>query len=332
MMSPLSYSKALSYLTLQSNKVQAYEDDFVPEEAWRTICRHWRDSSAEFLFGYSFLVLKPEAIARRLSWRAISFVADRGFVPVAQVCVPISRNVAHHIWRYQWNAATTDRIELTNMVNAQSDSLLVVLRDTKPGAVPASVKLWHLKGSAHAERRTSDHLRTTLGMHNRMLGFVHTPDEPADLVRELSILFDPIALGKLLGVIQPIAASRTDLMAICRRQVTEIESQCAVHSVNPAEVMERLGLNGACNRLPGVTTAISSGRKMGLVDVLDEFQQAGDRAFFWDALTIAAELVEHDRKGVSPKLDARAVNEMLVRWSNEGSEIQAALKNKWEAT
>ena len=28
-----------------------------------------------------------------------------------------------------------------------------------------------------------------LEVNNRMLGYVHTPDEPADIVRELGILF-----------------------------------------------------------------------------------------------------------------------------------------------
>ena len=61
------------------------------------------------------------------------------------------------------------------------------------------MKLWRMKGAALAERRTPEHLRTALRMHNRMLGFVHTPDEPADAVRELAILLDEGALSRLLS-------------------------------------------------------------------------------------------------------------------------------------
>lgn len=330
-MTPSDYGTALACLTLQPDKVRAYEDDFVPEAAWRAVWKHWGPEATDFVYGHSFLLLKPETIARRLSWQAISFVVDRGFVPVAHAGVALSRNAAHHIWRFQWNAATTDRVELTNLVNAQSESLLILLRDSNRGPVPASVKLWRMKGSAHAERRTAEHLRTALGMHNRMLGFVHTPDEPADLVRELAILFDPGALDRLLVASRSVGTTNAEILAQSRYLASEFESRCRVHSVNPAEVVQRVGQTAGGRALSTVVSAMETGRRMGLAEVLASFKGAGSATCEWDALTIAAELIEHDKKGVCAKLDARAVGEMYARWSKEGAHVQGALRSECHA-
>jgi len=319
-----SYASHLDRLTMQPNKVMAYKDDFVPEEAWRVILEVFGSETRSFLYGHTFLLLKPELLARRLSWKALSFLADQGFAPIAQVPVPVSRNAAHHMWRFQWNAATTDRVVLTNMVNAKSDSLLVVLRDGNPGPVPASVKLWKLKGSAHAERRTEQHLRTVVRMHNRMLGFVHTPDEPADLVRELGILMDPVAMGLLLEETRDAAKQSASLcMDKSWRVCTAAEDQTEAHSVHPGEVVERLG--SAMRRSNGaraVLHAFSSGDRLPLSSVLAGLGEVGIGRCSWDALSVAAELIQHDRVGATAMLDAKAVGEVNERWAAAGAGLQ----------
>jgi hypothetical protein len=253
------------------------------------------------------------------------FVVDRGFVPVATASVPISRSAAHHLWRFQWNAATTDRVELTNLVNARSESMLIVLRDMVAGPVPTAIKLWKMKGSAYAHRRTEEHLRTALGMHSRMLGFVHTPDEPADLVRELSILLDPRALTQLLRAAIAATPDRDALhLRTCRSAALDFQARCAPHSVDPSEVMERRAPWSKHPIASEVWSALKNCRRMGLSTILDALSSGSNDALDWDVLTLAAELIEHDKTGVSARLDARAVGEMHRRWSESFDKVQTS--------
>ena len=72
-----------------------------------------------------------------------------------------------------------------------------------------------------------------------------------------------------------------------------------------------------------ISDAMKNGRKLPLSECLNSF---GTDKFHWDALTLAAELIEHDKPGVSPLLDARAVSEMAERWSAQGQQIQLSFK------
>jgi hypothetical protein len=58
--------------------------------------------------------------------------------------------------------------------------------------VSASERLSAMKGGSFGARRPTD-LRTLLGGTTRMFSYLHVPDEPADLVRELGIWFDHTA-------------------------------------------------------------------------------------------------------------------------------------------
>ena len=83
-------------------------------------------------------------------------------------------------------------MRLNTILADMGDALLVVLRDDDPErSVPASVRLQMMKGPSFPERQTSDHLRHVLGSWSRLLKFVHTPDEPADIIREIGIFLPP---------------------------------------------------------------------------------------------------------------------------------------------
>ncbi len=322
----IEYGASLSLLTVQDAKIQAYRNDFVSEEAWEILRQVWKNRIGEFLYGHSFVLIKPEALARRCGQSVLSFLHKKRLVPVAMRQVSVDRNAAHLIWRFQWNAATVDRVRLTNMVNAQSHSILVLVRDSDPGVIPASVKLWGMKGSAHADRRNEQHLRTLLRMHNRMLGFVHTPDEPADLVRDLSILLGGPALGALMrdcaaAPSRPVIDLSTGLCAEVRR----IEAASLKNEIDPVGSMARLE-ETLGERSPGMrmlADAMQSHIKIPLDVVLDA--TGGGQAQLWDVLTVASELIQHDRPGVKPLIDARAVGEVTSRWAEHGAVLKNAL-------
>ncbi len=330
-MRQVGYGKALPLLSVQAKKEQAYAADFDADEGWSALLRSYGEDTPAFVYGHTFLAIKPEAVARRLARTALAFARGCGLVPVAHCLVPFARGEAHAIWRFQWNAATVDRVRLTDRVNAKSASLLVLLRDEAPRAIPSSVKLWSLKGSAHPERRGAEHLRTAMRMHNRMLGFVHAPDEPADLVRELGILFDHDRLHALLAQGRRGAADAPRAGRELTAAVAALEDASEAHSVHPQEVLARLSDGGGPAVAPLLLNALADGTRLGLDQVMGTLEEAGIAPGSWDALTLAAELIAHDRANVAPILDARSVHDVSQTWASQGAAIQAALRARLHA-
>lgn len=300
----LSTSPPWERLTKQSHKAVLYGGEFVADNIWQSLMRGGIGLDA--FYRYTFLLIKPEGLARRLTAMIIDYLNRLGMSVVHSMPAPISRNVGHHIWRFQWNAATYDRVALTTFGNSLAPSLLLLLRDTTSSTIPASVRLWAQKGSAHASRRRPDQLRSEIGMHNRMLGFVHTPDEPADIIRELGILYDDIQQRAIVDRL--ISYGRAES---AQADALRFEKNCLCHSVNPEEVIGRL-----VSSRPYFTKFWEdrSVNTWSLHELSQSFGLRQHESDDWDFLTVAAELIEHDRPGVKAILDAKAVDEVRLLW------------------
>ncbi|AEG94251.1 nucleoside-diphosphate kinase [Ramlibacter tataouinensis] len=322
----LEYASALPMLTVQERKAELYASEFAADECWSALLETHGPRIPDFVYGHTFLVIKPEAIARRLTRVALDFVTRHGYIPVGHTPVAIGRADANAIWRFQWNAATLDRVRLTHRVNAKSNSLLVLLRGPAGATVPACVHLWALKGSAHPERRRAEHLRTAMAMHNRMLGFVHCPDEPADLVRELGILLPLEELRPLLLACIPGCGGDPVPDGALGQKVTELESSSERHSVDPAEVLRRLTHQDEVSIAAELAWAVERGAQLPLDVVRSALCAARIDLDSWDGLTLSAELIKHDRAGASPILDARSVDDVLQTWKSQGAAIRGSLR------
>lgn len=138
---------------------------------------------------HALLLLKPDAVVRRRLGAAFRWLAGQGMEVAAAVPVGVSSHQARAVWCYQWNIATLDRIRITELMMRRSRSLLVLVR-LPADAVPASVRLAHLKGPALAADRLPHHLRSDLAAVNAVINSVHSADEPADVLRESAILVD----------------------------------------------------------------------------------------------------------------------------------------------
>jgi hypothetical protein len=84
---------------------------------------------------------------------------------------------------------------------AIGDSIYMLLRDeTRRACAPATVHLNYLKGTAIPGRRRPYHLRTLAGPPIATgFSYLHISDEPADVLREMRVLFGPEALREILS-------------------------------------------------------------------------------------------------------------------------------------
>lgn len=177
-------------LSLLPEKIRRYWDEVFFREAWRDVCEAADEQALPLVSEHAFILFKPDAFVGRAVLPALRHLEAQDFTAVAWETVFLDRHVTRWLWLYRFNVASIERVWLHDLINSAGPSLLVVLRDERAGRdqVPATVRLTDYKGPSRPEHRRADQLRSILGVTDRLLNYMHTSDEPADLVRELGIL------------------------------------------------------------------------------------------------------------------------------------------------
>ena len=165
-------------LTHCGSKIKHYEQETFNEISWQCLKSVKGNNTEKFLNQYTYIYIKEEVFRKRLFERIIHYLSVNEFSIVSDIKLPLGRMESHCLWRYQWNAASADRIRLTELIYANSTGHLLILRDNLwSGFIPASTRLYTLKGSSKfPEMRTERHIRTLVGMRNRVMTFIHCPD------------------------------------------------------------------------------------------------------------------------------------------------------------
>lgn len=288
-------------------------------DGWDDLTRVAGPEGAEALaHDHALVLLKPDAVARRLLAPTLDWLQLRGAEVVASAAVDLDRHVMREMWQYQLNASTRDRRDLADQIVAAGPSLLLILRP-EPSRVPASVRVSAWKGPADPARRAPGQLRHVLGGGNFLLNFVHAADEPADLARELAILLDAAPreriIRRLLG-----SVSRNDA-AEARSLAAVLEAASPAHDLELATALAGLerALTDASRRAPHTPEAdalrrqaaarlaqVHRGETADWRGVLADLRAAGAELAPWDAIVLGTVLMDHTEPGVAQVLGSAA--------------------------
>lgn len=135
----------------------------------------------------ALLLLKPDAVVSRRVGAALDWLTTLGAEVVAAEICTVDPMRCRALWRYQWNIATPARRRVTECYMGMTRTLVLVVRLARAD-VPATVAVAHLKGPAAPSAQRPEHLRKALRATDHLVNGVHSADEPADVVRELSVL------------------------------------------------------------------------------------------------------------------------------------------------
>lgn len=148
------------------------------------------ENTVSFLQNIAVLVFKPDAFMARKCQAALDYLQRQNFTPITWREFRYNHWTMREDWRYQLNQFSLDRIFLNEKLLTSDDCTMVVFRDnSQKRELPGTVRLQSLKGSSLPELHKPEQLRAILKSHNRLFKFVHTTDEPADIIRESGILF-----------------------------------------------------------------------------------------------------------------------------------------------
>jgi nucleoside diphosphate kinase len=222
-------------LTTSVAKATLYSVDTYFAEAWADLSAATTDP-VRFAWEHGLLVLKPDAFAGRRAHVILEWLDDAGFVIADARRLRFDRHSIRAEWRYQWNMATPDRKKLMDVLLNLSDCMLVIVRSRDPIDVPATVRLTDLKGPAEVAKRRPDHLRWKLGLSSAILSFLHTADEPADVVREFGI---HAAAPERIALLERLAC-RPDATCGAWALCDELYAEVPFHDLDPAEIGRRL--------------------------------------------------------------------------------------------
>ncbi|MFR9797992.1 nucleoside-diphosphate kinase [Streptomyces sp. MS06] len=176
-------------LTCLPEKRRLYGADTYYQESHEQLAA-LTDDVTGFAHRHALLLLKPDAVVSRRLDAAVLWLVQRDFRIVGAAVTRLTRTMIRSLWYFQWNLATPQRRRLAALFLEDADALVLVVRPGRPPDVPAPVELTRLKGPTDPEARRPGQLRHLLGRYSYLLNLVHTPDEPADVLRELAVHFD----------------------------------------------------------------------------------------------------------------------------------------------
>jgi hypothetical protein len=256
-----------------------------------------RSPAVAGLLSRALVLLKPDAVAGRRIGTALRVLTAAGFEIVGLAALRFTPILTRELWRYQFNIASRDRADVVDLLLPAADSLAVLLEDRRwrPGSVPASCRLGDVKGAADPRLRRPDDLRSRLAAPTTLFNFIHTADEPADVLREAALL-DIAGVPLLAAAVADPPAGRLpdeDVDAAIGR----LYDQLPAHDLDAAAAGRRLVARPRFHDLAAGATSGGPAWRAVLARC-PAGRPAPDE--LWDLLAVATAQIESNVPGLTP--------------------------------
>lgn len=286
-------------LTRMPTKRKIYRRETYFREGLRDAERVLGDRTAEVLRRHALLMVKPDGIAAGKVAAVLDHLAGQGFAVQGARLPVFHGQLWREMWRYQLTSATIDRLALNDLIYVGA-GLMLLLRDERPGPLPATMRLASLKGSADLSKQKRGTLRDLLGQHNRNFSYIHVADEPADLVRELGLLLDPAQrIAALTGLAadgpDPADLTRLDHVLTAERAATEHRTFAADAAADA--VLDALKRSERGDRAIRLLERMRLGEPVAWIEAAEAVHDSGADVDRWDLATFGASLIVCDEPG-----------------------------------
>lgn len=189
-------------LSINERKISLYnEDPYFFESLSYFSNKLDQESFNYFISKFASIIIKPESFFEGKGTEIVNYYKDNDFIPVYYKFLDINKYMLRAIWMYQLNAATLDRLNLLDEWSNQSKMLHILLLCTKDILTPATVEVTNLRGSSNIDKHKPHELRSQLGQVIPMINYLHSADEPADMIRDIGILYSKKDILNLISLI-----------------------------------------------------------------------------------------------------------------------------------
>jgi len=286
-----------AWLTGSAAKAGRYCDDIYFRESWNQAGELLIDPELT-LRANTYVLVKPETVATGRVELLLSLIRDRGFLLLDVLPVQLDRHRTRALWQYQLNAAPLATLETIDLIVSSGPAAIVLLAEDPAARQPggsASERLSAMKGVSFGTRRSTD-LRTLLGGSTRLHSFLHVPDEPADLVRELGIWFEQAERRRIYRILASgDGAAKPAAAEVARR----LERGVSVIDLNLDRALDAVAgtLTAAedAARMRQVRSMLSGEPEAATLLELVRWLTGLTGAPAWDRALIASHLVQGER-------------------------------------
>jgi Nucleoside diphosphate kinase len=285
-----------AWLTGSAAKAGRYCDDIYFRESWHQACELLPDPGL-ILRVNTYVLIKPETVATGRVELLLTLIRDRGYLLLDLLPVLLDRHRTRALWQYQLNAAPLATLATIDLIISCGPAAIALLAE-EPGArqsgVSASERLSAMKGVSFGTRRPTD-LRTLLGSPTRLHSYLHVPDEPADLVRELGIWFGDTERHRVYRTLADgDVASEQAITEVARR----LERDTGVIDLDLDRALDALARTVAAEdgaRVGQVRNWLSGEHETATLLDLVRWLTGLTGVPAWDRALIAAHLVQRER-------------------------------------
>ncbi|MFG6402486.1 hypothetical protein [Microbacterium sp. P04] len=230
------------YLSVDKEKLRRYATDSFFQSAWSGLSGGDARLIAREL---SFVLLKPEAVLEGRQDDIEDWLESHNYSVVNKFETQLDDSALRALWTYQWELFTPLRLwAMSRMYNNLTTLVMIVRSNSRvEGEPPCSVRLTEAKGKGTSGAAVKDTLRNFLGQHNLLLNYIHTPDEPADVFRELAILIGPAACEQILDCRPGADAGAAPAVPTAPNRVRGSVSQDAIRAAM-SQYKEAFGFEG----------------------------------------------------------------------------------------
>lgn len=180
-----------SAMSRSKKKLDIYSRDYYYEMSFTQAYDILQESLLFHMNNIALLIIKPDAELMNRIPQIIQWLFSNGYEILYVSELHVTHTQTKELWKYQWSSASIDRIIVNEKLMEMEHSFLLLLRNREyisTNNYPLSVRLTEQKGAANETLRSEHHLRSILKPLNIIFNYVHTADEPADVIREIGVL------------------------------------------------------------------------------------------------------------------------------------------------
>lgn len=195
-------SDNLQYLKTAFTEADRYQPEKVADDPFfRTSLEVFREAIPDlgaFSQTYTYMIVKPDALVFADLRKIVDVIEEFGFQIVAYDSFQYSSNSVKAFWFHESRPFPPGWFKMFDLVLTHHPSLVLLLKRTHEEKISACEEISQYKGHALAAKRKPTSIRALIGAQDGPFGFIHTPDNPLAMIRELGIIIDEVHLLNLL--------------------------------------------------------------------------------------------------------------------------------------
>lgn len=249
---------------------------------------------------YSFIIVRPDGIVNRIIDNLFKQLRNNDFEPMLLKEIRFNRFSLREMWRYNFNKSPIKRFALLDYFLPISDSMFVLVKDiSTSNKESAASRLSKLKGSVNKSKRKDSDLRSLIHADSGLFSFIHTPDDTADFIREIGVLFTLQDRKEIAYIIKNKAKSNIDLNVIMKVYAKTPELKLEYNKAI-IRITERLRLHISPQRIQGILREIQS-KSFDIEQFFERYKNLD--LDIWDIIIISSKHTPEDISNVISLLE-----------------------------